>query len=360
MQDVSAGVIFFEHDGSEVAPSYWVAVSDGTTTLPPSLALVDYANVNDPPTLVHNSFIITEGQTMVVTINMLQGTDPDDDDKDILVEISESKQINFFQVAEPALSILSFSQADILAGQLLCLRVLVRPFYGGHCKFNLLLSLQNQYCPLMHFLCSCVDQILLSQDGSDIPPAFHFTFIDPHGAASATVPAAVEFVAVNDPPVLTRNTLTIAEGERLVLSQDELAASDPDNHEQDLLFTVEHVVAGQFERLGNPGLAIFRFEQLRVMKGDIIFVAQGNVLPSYNVSVSDGTNATEPSAAIVRFTSLKALAASESMQDRVKNTIIISTISGVVGILFFLFQLYLQYQYQKRFEEGDVGEDPPG
>eukprot|EP00808_Paulinella_micropora_P018882 g62459.t1 len=330
MQDVSAGVIFFEHDGSEVAPSYWVAVSDGTTTLPPSLALVDYANVNDPPTLVHNSFIITEGQTTVVTINMLQGTDPDDDDEDILVEISESKQINFFQVAEPALSILSFSQADILAGQLICLRVLV----------------------IGHFT------ILLSHDGSNIPPAFRLTFIDPHGAASATVPAAVEFVAVNDPPVLTRNTLTIAEGERLVLSQDELAASDPDNHEQDLLFTVEHVVAGQFERLGNPGLAIFRFEQLRVMKGDIIFVAQGNVLPSYNVSVSDGTNATEPSAAIVRFTSLKALAASESMQDRVKNTIIISTISGVVGILFFLFQLYLQYQYQKRFEEGDDGEDP--
>ncbi len=67
-QNISDGVVQFIHDNSPSAPSYQVAVSNGTLTTSPQPALIDF----DPlPLLIHNSLAIAPGQTLTLTSSHL-------------------------------------------------------------------------------------------------------------------------------------------------------------------------------------------------------------------------------------------------------------------------------------------------
>jgi hypothetical protein len=107
---------------------------------------------------------------------------------------------------------------------------------------------------------------------------------------------------VNDDPVLVNNSLEITEGVTVVLSALNLSATDIDNDEGALTFTVSSVTGGQFEELANPGVAIVSFTQAEISASQIQFVHNGQeVSPAYSVTVSDGSSTDGPEAAEITF-----------------------------------------------------------
>ena len=103
-------------------------------------------------------------------------------------------------------------------------------------------------------------------------------------------------------PVLGNNTLTLDEGDAIVLTGANLGATDIDDLDSGLIFTVSNVQNGQFELLG---VSTTTFTQAEVTNGDVTFVHDGGEnAPSYDVSVGDGTDSTTPAAASIFFTNL--------------------------------------------------------
>ena len=135
--------------------------------------------------------------------------------------------------------------------------------------------------------------------------AFEVVALDNDTAESApNVAVAVTVTGTNDDPVITANTLTIQEGESVSLT-GMLAATDIETADASLVFTVSGVSGGQFERTSTPQLAITTFNQSEIIAGDIVFVHDGGeIAPTYDISVSDGTANTVPTAATIVFTAL--------------------------------------------------------
>src|SRR3546814_20479967 len=93
--------------------------------------------------------------------------------------------------------------------------------------------------------------------------------------------------AENDPPVLVNNSLTIEEGESVVLTGANLSTADPDD--TDFTYTASDIQAGQFELQSAPGVAITSFTQAHMDAAQVLFVHEGSeTAPSYFVSLRDG------------------------------------------------------------------------
>ncbi len=86
----------------------------------------------------------------------------------------------------------------------------------------------------------------------------------------------------------------------MVLGAADLGASDVDNADPSLQFTVSSVQNGQFLLSGVPTAT---FTQADLTGGLVSFVHDGGELaPAYDVTVSDGSLADGPSAATITFT----------------------------------------------------------
>lgn len=104
--------------------------------------------------------------------------------------------------------------------------------------------------------------------------------------------AAVDFslavTDVNEAPTLLTNTLTIVQGDTVVLSRENLAASDVDNSADQIIYTVSALSGGQFEQVIDSSV-VTSFNQTQIDGGEIQFVHDNSDnAPSYAVSVSDG------------------------------------------------------------------------
>ncbi|NJR70607.1 MAG: hypothetical protein HC771_19690 [Synechococcales cyanobacterium CRU_2_2] len=105
--------------------------------------------------------------------------------------------------------------------------------------------------------------------------------------------------AINTSPVIQTNTLSIAEGGAVVLTEANLKAVDSNDGANELTFTVSSITGGQFEVVGLAGNAVTSFTQQQVNASQIRFVHDGGeVAPSYTVVVKDNEqtpNTTTPS-----------------------------------------------------------------
>ncbi|MFB2896535.1 Calx-beta domain-containing protein, partial [Aerosakkonemataceae cyanobacterium BLCC-F50] len=122
-----------------------------------------------------------------------------------------------------------------------------------------------------------------------------------------TPPSAVTigFTNVNNPPVLTTNTLSITEGQSVVLGSTNLNTTDSDTPATALTYSITGVTNGRFELVSNVGVAITSFTQAQINNGQVRFVHDGSEnAPGYNVSVSDGTTPTPPSRVTISFTNV--------------------------------------------------------
>jgi hypothetical protein len=128
-------------------------------------------------------------------------------------------------------------------------------------------------------------------------------YTDGQGSAEGLTSAGAGPVAnVNDAPVLVLNSLSIGQGDRLILSAANLSASDVDTPAGSLAFTVSNVTSGHFELTSAPGLAIASFTQAEVVGGLVVFVHDGSpTAPTYAVAVSDGALSDGPVSAGISF-----------------------------------------------------------
>ena len=199
--DVTANIVSFVHDGSEAAPSYDVEVSDGALTTGPAAATITFTNQNDAPVLGNNSLTLSEGATVVLTAADLSATDVDSPDPSLNFTVSNVVNGQFLLSGAPTTT---FTQADVTGN-------------------------------LVSFV----------HDGSEAAPSYDVEVSD--GAlTTGPVAATITFTDQNDAPVLGNNSLTLSEGATVVLSVADLSATDVDNADPSLIFTVSNVVNGQF------------------------------------------------------------------------------------------------------------------
>jgi|GEM_PF-4076857 len=258
---VTSGAVQFVHDGGEAAPAFQVSVSDGALTDGPVAAAINFTHQNDPPVLFQNSLTITEGGSVVFSGANLSGTDVDDPDSGLIFNITGVTGGHFELTGTPGVAIFTFTQTQV----------------SGN---------------LVRFV----------HDGDEAAPSYQVSVSD-GSLASSPAAATIVFTHQNDPPVLGNNSLTLSEGETVVLSTTEISASDVDN--ATLTFHVTALSGGHFELDTAPGVAITSFTQAQVAAGSVLFVHDGGeAAPSYQLSVSDGLLSDGPRAAIINFTNL--------------------------------------------------------
>ncbi len=141
------------------------------------------------------------------------------------------------------------------------------------------------------------------ESGDSIVDSFSYTVSDGFGATD-TVTSTITIHGVSNGPTLNTNEVTVVEGAVVTLTSTHLSATDPDDLDSTLAFSVTNVTGGHFAEATSAAVPIFAFQQQQVTNGEIVFIDDGNGTgPSYSVSVSDGTNATTPQAASITFSS---------------------------------------------------------
>ncbi len=121
------------------------------------------------------------------------------------------------------------------------------------------------------------------------------------GHASSTGRSYVLFG--DAPPVLVNNKLQLSFGATIVLNSTFLTAYDLNHNNNSLIFISTAVAHGQFEFVGQPGVALSNFTQSQLLNKTVQFVHDGSAFaPSYNMTVrSDGIAWTGPSVANITF-----------------------------------------------------------
>ncbi|TQV83304.1 cadherin-like domain-containing protein [Denitrobaculum tricleocarpae] len=232
----------------------------GANSLSEVAAAVVSVKPDTPPVLIENSLSLNKGETVFLTSANLSATDVETADADLVFAVSAVQNGQFERAAAPGQAVTSFTQLEVTQGA-----------------------------------------ILFVHDGSTNPAAYSVAVGDGTNI-TVPVPAVVDFIAPNSPPLLINNNLTIEEGETVVLGTGSLSASDIESDDEDLVFTVSSVAGGRFELVASPGIAITSFSQAQVTGGLVQFVHDGEeTAPSYGVSVSDGFNTTPADPAVVDF-----------------------------------------------------------
>ncbi len=261
-QQIIDGAIKFVHDGDETAPSYLVSIFDGFNNTTPAAASISFnANENDTPVLTVNSLTVNEGQEVVLTNTDFAATDSDNTDSTLTFTVTSIAN-GSFQLTSDNSVVTSFTQQQLIDGDI---------------KF-------------VH-------------DGGENAPSYFVSVSDGNTATTAAA-ATITFSANdNDTPTLTANGLNVTEGQEVVLTNFDFAATDPDNLNNSLTFNVSSVNNGSFQ-LVSDNSTVTSFTQQQISDGAIKFVHDGSEnAPSYSVSVSDSNTATIAAAATITFTS---------------------------------------------------------
>ncbi len=302
----------FITDGSSNAPVYSIALTNGKVTTPAQLSVVSF---HIAPVLVSNSLSITQGQTIILTLAQLSATQAGNYVGSLTFIISGVTGGRFALVGAANIAITQFTQTQIQKGE-----------------------------------------VEFTQDDTATVPGYSVTVSD--GQISTSLqPAEITFEAM---PVLEKNILTVTQGQTLILTSDQLSATDRETPSGELVFTASAVQHGHFEDIGASGIATMQFSQQRIAGGAIKFITDGSSdSPAYNVSVSDGLLFTLPSAAIVNFSPRTGIT-EQSTSTIVRNAIMGAVISGVMGFGFFVVQLCIRRRAEKYFEQATIDAEGAG
>ena len=132
------------------------------------------------------------------------------------------------------------------------------------------------------------------------------------------------------PPVLTRNRLSLSPGEKVLLTPDNLAATDRNHPADSLVFIPGNIQHGRFEAINISGIEALNFTQTQIISGAIQFVHDGsNEPPAYQISVrSAGIAWCAPETALINFAT-----PSHGISARSLAGIIVGVSVGVVAIV---------------------------
>lgn len=268
---VNAGEVQFVHDeaSGEAPPTYTLSAADndgGTSTL--SSGDITFVTVNDAPTIVTNALAVSEtGATVLGSGDLLADDEESTDPADLTYTVETVENGQFELVGDPGNAITSFTQAQVNAGAV---------------------------------------QFVYDEASGEVPPTYSLSVTDSGGLTSTISEGTVTFTPTNDNPEITTNTLTLTEGDTVVLSAGDLLAGDEETTDPaSLTYTVvgDPVAGGQFELVTDPGNAITTFTQAQVNAGVVQFVQDGSETPpAYTLEVADGDGGTATSTVVVDFT----------------------------------------------------------
>lgn len=251
-KQVRNGQIQFMQDGSGYAPTYNVSVGYSgmfEITLPQAAAITFQATVQ----LVNNNLIINQGQTIVFNTNNLYATSPSS--SSFTFTASNVQHGYFALTSSSTTAITSFTQTQIQNGK-----------------------------------------VQFVQDGTSNPPAYSISVND----GSTSTPAQAATISFDIPPTLTANTLTINQGQTVVLTSSNVSASDP--YATSFTFSVSNVQYGYFALTSAPTTPVTSFTSAQIQSGGVQFVQDGsNNAPIYSVTVSDGRMSSATQAATILF-----------------------------------------------------------
>lgn len=254
LNQIQSADVQFIPDGSLSTPTFSVIVGNGVTSTAMQACVISF---NATPALGNNNLSVSQGQTVVLSTSHLSGTDPDDNATALTFYVSGVQGGRFELVSAPGTAITSFTQGQIQAGQ-----------------------------------------VQFVHDGTSTAPTFNVAVSDGKVATVAQASTITFFPA----PVLVVNSITISQGQKLVLGTSHLSATNASGYDPRLIFTVSNVQYGRFEMINNPGTAITSFTQGDVQSGAVRFVADGsNNPPSYTIVVGDGRANAPAQASTITF-----------------------------------------------------------
>ena len=253
-QNITDGMVQFVHDNTTNAPSYRVSVSNGTLTTPAQSALIDF---DASPILLNNSLIINQGQTVALTSDCLSAMHPGGDDRVLLFNIS---------------SVI-------------------------HGKFSFTASLNN---PIFSFYQQNITDQLIQfiHDNSTQAPSYSVSVSD----GRITLKPSAASIDFDVSPVLEVNQLVINQGQTIILTDNNLRATQAGNVENNLEFIISAIQQGQFAWMTSPDQPITRFAQQNITDRQVQFTHNNSTTaPAYKVVVSDGRITTLPSDSQIDF-----------------------------------------------------------
>jgi hypothetical protein len=406
--EVQNGVIQFVTDGSASAPGYNVSVSDGIITTPAQSCGITF---NIAPTLVNNSLTVNQGQPVILTSSDFSATDPDNNASSLVFAVSEVQYGHFESLTNRGVIMTSFTQGQIQTGQIQLIpdgsthspvysvavsdgkvsspsqfstvifnlapvwvnnalnikqgqTITITPAQisatqAGSAVGSLLFTVSHVAggrfelvsapgVVLTQFTQSQIQAGLVqfTQDGTATVPGYSIAV----GDGEMTLPPQSGMVTFDAMPILDKNSLTITQGQTLILTSEQLSASDREIASGDLIFTASDVSHGHFEDIGAPQVPITVFGQQRLASGALKFVSDGSSdAPAYQISVSDGSLSTSPAPAIVNF--FPETGATPMGDNTIRNALIGAAISGAAGFVFLFLRMFIQRKTQQRFDK---------
>ena len=254
LREVIDRKIQFKHDNSKLPPSYLVRISDGYDSTADLMPTVQY--VNSPPVFRANKLTIKECETVLLKKENIhvEDVDPSISAAALGFTVDKIRYSKFSKVTDLATEISKFTLQDITE-----------------------------------------HNIRITHDCSKFAPEYQLKVTDGYDS-SAVNSATVQYT--NLPPVLVNNKLSVNEGDRLIVTADNLNATDidPNIMPSSISFAIYNAHHGRFESILQPGITQNNFTLQQVLNGKIQYVHDGGKFkPSYMVKVGDGYETTQQS-----------------------------------------------------------------
>ena len=257
--DINNNRLLYSQDGSKSNSDGFVFnVSDGNTTTNASTFNITVIPVNSPPVLSLNTGLtLSEGTTASITSTLLQVSDADNPPPQITYTLSQTTVNGSLKLNGVALTKgQTFTQQDINS-------------IPSHLSYQ--------------------------QNGSETTSdSFVFTASDPSGATIPTSTFSIAVIPVNDPPTLLSNAgLTLSEGAAASITTALLNATDVDNLDSQITYTVSTPAHGTL-LLGAK--AVSSFTQADLASGQLKYLHDGSesISDSFSFTLSDGTATLAP------------------------------------------------------------------
>ena len=256
-EDVDQGRVVFNHDGSNVPPTYTLEVTDTNNGTTSKTYVANLIEENDAPEILVNKLTLTEGNTVELNSTLLLASDEESAADALTYEITDLLGGNFVVkgVATPLSVGDTFTQAQVNSGD-------VSFVHDG-------VTEDADY------------SLTLTDGGIDDGTG---TFVD-----TLTVgpnDADVVFTAINDTVTFSINFPTVNEGAIIPLTSTEISATDEESGPSQLTYTVDAIANGAFLVNGEEKST---FTQADINAGTVVtFVHDGTEnAPSFTLSLSD-------------------------------------------------------------------------
>lgn len=250
LDDLQNNRVVYVHGGSEtLSDSFEFSITDGATTSAGNTFSITVNPQNDAPSISTNTgTTVLEGGSKIITSAMLNSVDADDT---AAGRTYTATTLNYGTIEVNGVTQNTFTQADINAN-------------------------------LVRFI----------HDGSENNGSFAFSLADggEDGAGAATGTFTLTRTPVNDSPTVSVNAgATVVEGSTVAINNTNLAATDVDDSDPTLIYTLSATQNGQVELSTNPGVPIISFTQANLNAGQVVFRHDGSENQGrFNFSVADG------------------------------------------------------------------------